>query len=250
MVMGEASRMKTSQVPIEKPIPDSRSARTHSDQQVAQVAASIQEFGWTNPILIRPNGTLIAGHARLLAARRLGLSEVPVIELRGLSEVQCRALAIADNQIALGAGWDEEMVPIEIAALQEESFDLDLRGFGDDELALLAADAPIAGRTDEDAVSDVTEVAGWRSGRPEWAMVRTRRRGDAGRGVDAARSDQARTQNAFHQIATPTHQLSLDNLGTAVAARAPWAPTLGRALLTTKVSSAMRSLSAGRGRIS
>ena len=77
--------MKTSQVPIEKLIPDSRSARTHSDQQVAQVAAGIQEFGWTNPILIRPNGALIAGHARLLAARRLGLSEVPVIKLRGLN---------------------------------------------------------------------------------------------------------------------------------------------------------------------
>ena len=100
-----------------------------------QVAASIREFGWTNPILIRPDRVVIAGHARLLAARKLGLLEVPTIELSGLSEAQCRALAIADNQLAInGAGWDEEMLRIELAALQEEDFDVNLLGFEDDEL--------------------------------------------------------------------------------------------------------------------
>src|SRR5580700_1214966 len=82
---------------IEKVIPDPRNARTHSDVQLAAVADSIREFNWTNPILIRPDGVVIAGHARLLAAQRLGLTEVPVIEIAGLTEAQCRALAIADN---------------------------------------------------------------------------------------------------------------------------------------------------------
>ena len=116
-------------VPIERLIPYCRNARTHTDAQIAQVAASIREFGWTNPILIRPDGVIIAGHARLLAARQLGLSEVPTIELSGLTETQCRALAIADNQLALNAGWDDEMLRIEIAALQEDEFNLGLLGF-------------------------------------------------------------------------------------------------------------------------
>jgi DNA modification methylase len=107
------------------------------------VAASIREFGWTNPILVRPDLVVIAGHARLLAARKLGLTEVPVIELSGLTETQCRALAIADNQLAItGAGWDEEMLRIELAALQEEDFDLNLVGFDTHELdELLLGDA-------------------------------------------------------------------------------------------------------------
>jgi hypothetical protein len=88
-------------VSVEKRIPYARNARTHTGAQVAQVAASIVAFGWTNPILIRPDGVIIAGHARLLAARQLGLQEVPVIELSGLTEAQCRALSIADNQLAL-----------------------------------------------------------------------------------------------------------------------------------------------------
>src|ERR1700686_2171489 len=117
-------------VPIERLIPYCRNARTPTDAQIAQVAASIREFGWTNPILIRPDGVIIAGHARLLAARQLGLSEVPTIELSGLTETQCRALAIADNQLALNAGWDDEMLRIEIAALQEDEFNLALLGFG------------------------------------------------------------------------------------------------------------------------
>src|ERR1700693_2570230 len=100
--------------PIDKLIPYARNARTHSDEQVAQVAASIIEFGWTNPILVGSDGVIIAGHARLLAARKLRMTEVPVIVLDHLTEAQRRALVIADNQLALGAGWDEEMLRVEL----------------------------------------------------------------------------------------------------------------------------------------
>jgi len=158
--LGCVRNLQVRLVPIEKLIPYIRNSRTHTDQQVAQVAASIRESGWTNPILIRPDLVVIAGHARLLAARKLGLVEVPTIELSGLSEAQCRALAIADNQLAInGAGWDEEMLRIELAALQEEDFDVNLLGFEDDELArLLAAEDAVPGLTDEDAVPDPPEV--------------------------------------------------------------------------------------------
>jgi ParB-like nuclease domain len=117
--LGRVSSLQVRVVPIDQLIPYIRNSRTHTDAQVALVAASISEFGWTNPILIRPDLVVIAGHARLLAGRKLGLTEVPVIELSGLSEAQCRALAIADNQLAIvGAGWDEEMLRIELAAVQ------------------------------------------------------------------------------------------------------------------------------------
>ena len=142
-------------VPIDQLIPYIRNSRTHTGEQVALVAASIREFGWTNPILIRPDYVVIAGHARLLAARKLGLTEVPAIELSGLTESQCRALAIADNQLAItGAGWDEEMLRIELAALQEEDFNVNLIGFEDDELARLLADTDAGSLTDEDVVPD------------------------------------------------------------------------------------------------
>jgi DNA modification methylase len=145
-------------VPIDHLIPYIRNSRTHTDEQVALVAASIREFGWTNPLLIRPDKTVIAGHARLLAARKLGLSEVPTIELSGLTETQCRALAIADNQLAItGAGWDEEMLRIELAALQDDGFDVNLVGFEDDELARLLAEGDAPGLTDEDTVPDPPE---------------------------------------------------------------------------------------------
>jgi DNA modification methylase len=139
-------------VPIDQIIPYIRNSRTHTDEQVALVAASIREFGWTNPILIRPDFVVIAGHARLLAGRKLGLTEVPTIALGGLTDAQCRALAIADNQLALtGSGWDEEMLRVELAALQAEEFDVSMVGFDHDELArLLAAEDPGTGLRDED----------------------------------------------------------------------------------------------------
>jgi DNA modification methylase len=153
-------------VPIDQLIPYIRNSRTHTDAQVALVAASIREFGWTNPILIRPDLVVIAGHARLLAARKLRLTEVPVIELSGLSETQCSALAIADNQLAItGSGWDEEMLRIELAALQEEDFDVNLVGFDDEELArLLAAEDVVQGLTDEDEAPPLPETPVSRTG--------------------------------------------------------------------------------------
>ena len=129
-------------------LPHARNSRTHSDEQVAQVAASIREFGWTNPILVDGDGVVIAGHARLLAARKLGMEEVPVIVLAHLTPAQKRALVIADNKLALNAGWDEEMLRSEVAALQEDGFDLDLVGFSDEELRVLLADHALAGEDD------------------------------------------------------------------------------------------------------
>ena len=155
-MLGLLRNLQVRLVPIDQFIPYIRNSRTHTDAQVALVAASIREFGWTNPILIRPDLVVIAGHARLLAARKLGLTEVPVIELSGLSEAQCRALAIADNQLAItGAGWDEEMLCIELAALQEEDFDLNLVGFDTHDLdELLLGDAA---EDSEDIVVDPPE---------------------------------------------------------------------------------------------
>src|SRR6204780_1758821 len=121
-------------------VPDVRNSRTHSDEQVAQVAASIREFGWTNPILVDGEGVIIAGHARLLAARKLGLEEVPVIVLAHLTPAQKRALVIADNKLALNAGRDEDTLRAELVSLQEEGFDLDVVGFSDEELRVLLAD--------------------------------------------------------------------------------------------------------------
>ena len=115
--------------PVDKLIPFARNARTHSAEQVAQIAASIAEFGFVNPVLIGPDNVIIAGHARLLAARKLGMPEVPVIVLDHLTPTQRRALVIADNRLALSAGWDEEMLRVELAALREDEFDLDLVGF-------------------------------------------------------------------------------------------------------------------------
>src|ERR1700692_1938231 len=113
----------------------SGNARTHTREQIAQIAASIAEFGFVNPILVGSDAVIIAGHARLLAAQKLSMREVPVIVLGHLSETQRRALVIADNQLALNAGWDEEKLREELAALRDEDFNLDLLGFDDDELA-------------------------------------------------------------------------------------------------------------------
>ncbi len=114
--------------------PYAGNARTHSEEQIAQIAASIEEFGFTNPILADGDRVIIAGHGRLLAAQRLGLEKVPVITLDHLTDAQRRALVIADNKIAENAGWDEETLRLEIEALQELEFDLDLIGFSDEEL--------------------------------------------------------------------------------------------------------------------
>jgi DNA modification methylase len=147
--------------PVEKLIPYARNARTHSDDQVAQIAASIAEFGWTNPILAGADGIVIAGHARLLAARKLRMTEVPVIVLDHLTESQRRALVLADNRLALNAGWDEEMLRVELVALEEEGFNLDVVGFTEDEIEDLLRDPNEvnAGNTDDDSVPETPETA-------------------------------------------------------------------------------------------
>ena len=113
-------------------IPYAANSRTHSDAQVAQIAASIKEFGWTNPILIDGGDTIIAGHARTLAAKKLGMVEVPVIVLDHLNEAQRKALVIADNQLALTADWDDDLLQSEFQVLLELDFDISLLGWGDD----------------------------------------------------------------------------------------------------------------------
>src|SRR5579875_62652 len=147
--------------PIDKLIPYARNARTHSDEQVAQVAASIIEFGWTNPILAGADGVIIAGHARLAAARKLRMTEVPVIVLDHLTPTQRRALVLADNRLALNAGWHEEMLRVELASLEEDGFDLDLAGFTDEEIEELLRDPEetFEGLTDDDAIPEESKRA-------------------------------------------------------------------------------------------
>lgn len=136
-------------------IPYARNSRTHSDAQVAQIAASILEFGWTNPVLVDGENGIIAGHGRVLAARKLGMDSVPCIELAGMSEAQRRAYIIADNKLALNAGWDDAMLAVELQELGDLGFDLDLTGFSADEIDALMPEEVAPGLTDEDAVPEV-----------------------------------------------------------------------------------------------
>ena len=139
--------------PIEGLIPYARNSRTHSDEQVAQIAASIREFGWTNPVLVDGDNGIIAGHGRVLAARKLGMEEVPCIELAHLSEAQKKAYIIADNKLALNAGWADDMLRIELEALGELGFDLDLIGFSDEEILALGVEDE-DDEPDEETVGD------------------------------------------------------------------------------------------------
>lgn len=140
---------------INELIPYALNSRTHSETQVAQIAASIKEFGFTNPVLIDEQGGIIAGHGRVMAARKLNMTEVPTIRIAGLSEAQRRAYVIADNKLALNAGWDDEMLRVEFDALKELDFDLELTGFSLDEIDALMPEEQPPGLTDEDVVPDV-----------------------------------------------------------------------------------------------
>ena len=142
---------------IEKLIPYARNARTHSDEQVGQIAASIKEWGWTTPVLVDEDGGIIAGHGRTMAAKRLGLREVPVMVARGWSDAKKRAYVLADNKLALNAGWDDAMLALELKELGETGFDLDLTGFSLDEIAALTPVEVEPGLTDEDAVPEAPE---------------------------------------------------------------------------------------------
>jgi DNA modification methylase len=161
--MSEASQILASlqieQRPIDVLIPYARNAKQHSDAQVAQIAASIREFGWGAPILVDGRNNVIAGHGRLLAARKLGLSEVPVVPLTHLTDTQRKALILADNKIGENATWDDELLALELAELQEAGFDLELTGFSAEEWDALinGEESSKEGLTDEDAVPEVTE---------------------------------------------------------------------------------------------
>ena len=159
--MIDLSHLKIQFWPIGDLIPYENNSRTHSPEQIAQVVKSIREFGWTCPILVGEDRVIIAGHARLVAARELKMTEVPVIALPHLNEAQRRALVIADNRIAANAGWDEAMLRDEIQGLQVEDFDLEVLGFSQDELDALLEDPEesAAGHTDEDASPEVPETA-------------------------------------------------------------------------------------------
>lgn len=142
---------------IEKLIPYARNARTHSDEQVGQIAASIKEWGWTTPVLVDEDGGIIAGHGRTMAAKRLGMREVPVMVAKGWSDAKKRAYVLADNKLALNAGWDDSMLALELKELGETGFDLDLTGFSLDEINTLTPLEVEPGLTDEDAVPEVPE---------------------------------------------------------------------------------------------
>jgi site-specific DNA-methyltransferase (adenine-specific) len=147
--------MKIEQVAVTALIPYAKNSRTHDDAQVAQIAASIKEFGWTNPILVDGERGIIAGHGRLMAARKLGMTEVPVIELKDLTPTQKKAYIIADNRLALNAGWDDQLLTIELNELLADKFSLDLLGFNADELNALLNPVEInEGLVDEDEVPE------------------------------------------------------------------------------------------------
>jgi site-specific DNA-methyltransferase (adenine-specific) len=148
--------MQIKEVAVDKLIPYAKNSRTHSPEQVGQIAASIKEFGFRNPILVDGVG-IIAGHGRLMAAQKLGLDKVPTIDCSDMTESQKKAYIIADNKLALNAGWDTAMLSIEMKDLEDEGFDLALLGFDDKELNALLEPEVTEGLTDEDAVPDVPE---------------------------------------------------------------------------------------------
>jgi len=136
-------------------IPYARNSRTHSDEQVSQIAGSIREFGFTNPVLIDADGTIIAGHGRVMAAKKLKLETVPCIRLGHLTPSQVRAYVIADNKLALNAGWDDQMLRSELESLQDDGFNMDITGFSDEELAELLEPEVVEGETDPDQTPEV-----------------------------------------------------------------------------------------------
>jgi DNA modification methylase len=135
-------------------IPYARNSRTHSDEQITQIAASIKEFGFLNPVIVDGENGIIAGHGRVMAAKKLGMTELPAVEASHLTDAQRRAYIIADNKLALNAGWDDEMLRVEFAELTEDGFDLDLTGFSLDEIGALQIEEIPPGLTDEDAVPE------------------------------------------------------------------------------------------------
>ena len=142
--------MKIEQRKVESLIPYVNNARTHSDEQVAQIAASVKEFGWTNPILLDGTNGIIAGHGRLMAARKLSLDTVPCIQLSHLSDKQKKAYILADNRLAMNSGWDTQLLTLELKSLDDEGFDLEMLGFDADELRELMSDVNFDPATEDE----------------------------------------------------------------------------------------------------
>ena len=163
--MKAMQKLEVSYKSVSELIPYVNNSRTHSDTQVLQIASSIKEFGFTNPILIDEHGGVIAGHGRIMGAKKLGIDEVPTITLSGLTDAQRKAYVIADNKLALNSGWDEELLKIELQALDEIDFDLSVIGFDDDELSSYLDDNQLTeGLTDEDDVPEPPEKPVTREG--------------------------------------------------------------------------------------
>ena len=154
---------------VDKLTPNPRNSRTHSDEQVDQIVGLIKEFGWTNPILVDENDMILAGHGRLEAAKRMGLTSVPVVVAKGWTEKQKRAYVIADNQSAMNAGWDMDVLSAELSALGEMDFSMDLLGFGDDELGEILGTGTKEGETDADEIPEPEETPVTRAG-DVWLM--------------------------------------------------------------------------------
>jgi len=143
---------------VEDLIPYARNARTHSDEQVDKIAASIREFGFLNPVITDGDNGIVAGHGRIMAAKKLGMDEVPTVEAAHLTDAQKRAYILADNRLALDAGWDDELLRVEFTELQDAGFDLNLTGFTDDEIAALEPDEPDFEPGDEDDQGKLDEL--------------------------------------------------------------------------------------------
>jgi ParB family chromosome partitioning protein len=148
--MTETQKVKITQKKVTELIPYVNNSRTHSDTQVAQIAASIKEFGWTNPILVDGTNGIIAGHGRLLAARKLGYKEVPTIELSDLTETQRKAYVIADNRLALNAEWNNQLLTIELNELLADGFAMDILGFDSEEINKLLDEPDFQPATEEE----------------------------------------------------------------------------------------------------
>jgi DNA modification methylase len=166
--------MKVQQIKVADLIPYASNSRTHSEEQIAQIAASIKEFSFLNPILVDGENGILCGHGRLLAARKLGMKEVPTIDASHLSPAQRKAYIIADNKLALNAGWDMEMLSLEMGDLQDEGFDLSLIGFDETELANIFTEAH-EGLTDPDAVPEIPDEPVTKEG-DTWLLGRHRLR--------------------------------------------------------------------------
>lgn len=197
-------------LPIAGLIPYARNSRTHSEEQIAAVAASIREYGFTNPVLIREDGGIIAGHGRVLAALSMGLDAIPCIRLSHLTEAQARAYVIADNKLAELAGWDEEILALELKELGEMDFDLSLTGFGEDEISELLAemDATPEGATDADSLPAAPVIPVSRAG-DVWLLGRHRL--VCGSSTDAATVAKALSGSTPHLMVTdPPYGIEYD----------------------------------------